>query len=82
MVFKKLQENHLYVTEEKCSFAQERIKFLGHIIEQGHIRMDMDKVKAIQEWKAPTNVSELRSFLELANYYRRFVEGYSRRAAP
>ena len=44
--------------------------------------MDLEKVRAIQEWKAPTNLKELRSFLGLANYYRRFVEGYSRRAAP
>lgn len=82
LVFEKLKENHLYVKKEKCLFAQRSIKFLGHVVEQGHIRMDMDKVKAIQEWKTPTNVSELRSFLGLANYYRRFVEGYSRRAAP
>ncbi|KAJ7942702.1 Transposon Ty3-G Gag-Pol polyprotein [Quillaja saponaria] len=67
---------------EKCSFAQKRIKFLGHIIEQGRVRMDLDKVKAIKEWKTPTSVTELHSFLGLANYYRRFVEGYSRRAVP
>ncbi|XP_022975729.1 uncharacterized protein LOC111475919, partial [Cucurbita maxima] len=46
------------------------------------ISMDSDKIKAIQEWKVPTSVSDLRSFLGLANYYRRFVEGFSRRAAP
>ena len=67
---------------EKCSFAQERIKFLGHIVERGRIRIDLEKVRAIQEWKAPTKLKELRSFLGLANYYRRFVEGYSRRATP
>ena len=67
---------------EKCAFAQERIKFLGHVVERGHIRMDLGKVRAIQEWKAPSGVRELRSFLGLANYYRRFVEGYSRRATP
>ena len=44
--------------------------------------MDLDKVKAIQEWQAPTGVSELRSFLGLANYYKQFVEGYSRIATP
>ena len=41
--------------------------------------MDMDKVKAIREWATPKNISELRSFLGLVNYYRRFVEGYSRK---
>ncbi|KAJ7971607.1 Retrotransposon protein, putative, Ty3-gypsy subclass [Quillaja saponaria] len=82
LVFNRLRENQLFVKREKCSFAQKRIKFLGHIIEQGRVRMDLDKVKAIQVWKTPTSVTELRSFLGLANYYRRFVEGYSRRAAP
>ena len=81
-VFQKLRENQLYVKREKCSFAQERIKFLGHIIECGRIRMDLEKVRAIQEWKTPTNVKELRSFLGLANYYRRFVSGYSKKATP
>lgn len=81
-VFAKLREHKLYVKLEKCSFAQERIKFLGHVIEQGRIRMDQDKVKVIEEWQQPSNVSELRSFLGLANYYRRFVKGYSKIASP
>lgn len=79
-VFQRLREHQLYAKLEKCSFAQERIKFLGHIIENGHVRMDDDKVRAIQEWEAPKNVHELRSFLGLANYYRRFVRGYSEKA--
>jgi hypothetical protein len=82
LVLRRLQENHLYVKKEKCSFAQERIMFLGHQVGGGQIRMDMDKVRAIHEWQPPTTVSELRSFLGLVNYYRRFIEGYSRRAAP
>ncbi|KAL5582147.1 hypothetical protein UlMin_014589 [Ulmus minor] len=82
MVFQKLRENQLYVKREKCAFAQTRINFLGHIIERGQIRMDMKKVRAIQEWKTPANVKELRLFLGLANYYRRFVEEYSKMAAP
>jgi Reverse transcriptase (RNA-dependent DNA polymerase) len=64
-VFAKLREHKLFVKLEKCSFAQEKIKFLGHIIQQGCIRMDQDKVKAIEEWQPPSNVSELRSFLGL-----------------
>ncbi|KAL5538139.1 hypothetical protein UlMin_044217 [Ulmus minor] len=82
MIFQKLRDNQLYVKREKCAFAQTRINFLGHIIERGQIRMDMKKVRAIQEWKTPANVKELRSFLGLANYYRRFVEEYSKTAAP
>ena len=58
------------------------MKFLGHVIEHGRIRMDPAKVQAIQEWQPPTNVSELRSFLGLANYYRKFWIDYSKIALP
>lgn len=81
-VFRLLQENDLYVKKEKCSFAKEEVSFLGHIIGHGCLKMDGAKIKAIQEWEVPTKVTELRSFLGLVNYYRRFIQGYSRRAAP
>lgn len=54
MVLDKLRENQLYVKKEKCAFGQTSIRFLGHVIEQGRIRMDLDKVKAIQERKVPS----------------------------
>ncbi|XP_062021178.1 uncharacterized protein LOC133737687 [Rosa rugosa] len=82
LVFQQLRDNQLYVKSEKCSFAQVTIKFLGHIIERGRIRMDMEKVEAIKEWRNPKNVKELRSFLRLANYYRRFIENYSKKTTP
>ncbi|XP_022755158.1 uncharacterized protein LOC111303285 [Durio zibethinus] len=66
-----LQDHRLYVKKEKCAFAQTQIHFLDHIVECGHIRMDMKKVRAIKEWTTPKNVSELRSFLGLANYYQK-----------
>ena len=82
LVFDKLRQNQLYVKKEKYAFAQTCINFLGHVISYGQIGMDKDKIKAIQEWKIPTSVSDVQSFLKLANYYRRSVEGFSRRAAP
>ena len=77
-----LRENELYVKKEKCSFAQGEVIFLGHKIKDGHLMMDESKVKAIQDWDPPTKVTELRSFLGLANYCRRFIKGYSAKAAP
>ena len=82
LVFEKLRQNKLFVKREKCAFGQTTIKFLGHIVEEGRIRMDQDKVRAIQEWKTPTSLTELRSFLGLANYYRRFIMRYSEKVLP
>ncbi|KAL0282359.1 UNVERIFIED_CONTAM: Retrovirus-related Pol polyprotein from transposon [Sesamum angustifolium] len=81
-VLTRLREHELYAKVSKCSFAQESISFLGHIVERGRIRMDPKKVQAIEEWRPPSDVHDLRSFLGLANYYRRFVKGYSEIARP
>ena len=68
-VFSVLRQNELYVKEEKCSFAQEDVPFLGHIVGGGKIQMNKTNIHAIVDWEPPTNVTELRSFLGLANYY-------------
>ena len=77
-VFDKLRQNQLYVKKEQYEFAQTEIKFLGHLISKSQIWMDGAKVAAIRDWPAPTKVIELQSFLGLANYYRRFIMGYSK----
>ncbi len=81
-VFAVLRENSLYVKREKCAFAQREVPFLGHIIGRGRVRMDPSKIAAILEWEPPTKVTDLRSFLGLANYYRRFIQGYSSITVP
>ncbi|KAL0293482.1 UNVERIFIED_CONTAM: Transposon Tf2-12 polyprotein [Sesamum radiatum] len=81
-VLARLREYELYAKVSKCSFAQETISFLGHIVERGCIRMDPKKVQAIEEWQPPSDVHDLRSFLGLANYYRCFVKDYSKIARP
>ena len=58
------------------------MEFLGHVISKDGIAVDPAKVQAVLEWKAPTNVKEIRSFLGMAGYYRRFIEGFSRIAGP
>ncbi|CAN6677113.1 unnamed protein product [Malus baccata var. baccata] len=82
IVLKTLREHELYVKKEKCSFATKEVEFLGHKIKEGKLMMEKGKIKAIQEWEPPTKVPTLRSFLGLANYYRRFIKGYSAIAAP
>jgi hypothetical protein len=82
LVLSRLRENSLYVKEEKCDFARKDILFLGHRISLGKILMDDGKVKAIHDWPPPKTVSELRSFLGLANYYRKFIAAYAKKAAP
>jgi hypothetical protein len=73
-----LRENKLYGKFSKCSFFQKEIYYLGHIISDKGISVDLEKVKAIMEWSVPKNAHEVRSFMGLAGYYLRFVEGFSK----
>ena len=67
---------------EKYEFAVQEVKFLSHLVGHHKVRMDPKKIKAIMTWQPPIKVAELRSFLGLANYYRKFIVGYSKRASP
>ena len=66
----------------KCEFWIDKVPFLGHIISNGGILVDPAKVKEIVEWSIPSTVTKVRSFLGLAGYYRRFIEGFSKIAKP
>lgn len=66
----------------KCSFFQPEVRYLGHVISANVVSTDPAKVGAVAKWPPPRTVSELWSFLGFASYYRRFVEGFAKLAAP
>ena len=77
IVLQTLRKNQLFAKLSKCDFWLKEVSFLGHIVSAEGIRVDPVKIEAIVNWKLPRNVTEVRSFLGLAGYYRRFVQGFS-----
>ncbi|KAK3544055.1 hypothetical protein QTP86_000399 [Hemibagrus guttatus] len=81
-VLARLQRQHLFVKLEKCEFHRATVTFLGYVISCRGVEMDVDKVRAVTEWPAPSTIRELQRFLGFANFYRRFIRNYSSVAAP
>ena len=77
-----LRDHSLYAKREKCDFWMMKIKFFGHVVLQGGIAVDPTKVEVVMNWDRPRNVMEIKSFLRLVGYYRRFVENFLRIAVP
>ena len=82
ILLQTLRERQLYAKLSKCQFWLDKVAFLGHVISAEGVSMDPQKIEAVVNWKPPKNVSEVRSFLGLAGYYKKFVEGFSKIAAP
>ena len=81
-VLTNLRNNYLYLRPEKCRFHQKEVEYLGVIVGNGRVKMDPIKVQGIADWPTPTNLKELQSFLGFGNYYKDFIQDYSRITRP
>ncbi|KAK3515288.1 hypothetical protein QTP70_013484 [Hemibagrus guttatus] len=81
-VLHRLRDHNLFLKAEKCLFHQPTVQFLGYVIDRSGVRMDEKKVTAVRDWPTPTTVKELQRFLGFANFYRRFIRGYSSVTSP
>jgi hypothetical protein len=82
IVLQRLRDHKLYAEFSKCEFWLDSVKFLGHTISQDGISMDPSKVQEVMDWKPTKSVHQIRSFLGLAGYYRRFIPDFPRMAKP
>ena len=83
LVYSKTEEEHtehhrLYAKFSKCEFWLKELVFLGHVVSAGGVPVITDKIQSILDWATPKSVKDIRSFLGLAGYYRRFTEGFSK----
>jgi hypothetical protein len=82
IVLQTLKKHKLYAKFDKCDFYKKVIEYLGHVISAEGIVVDLEKTKSIMEWPIPKDVVDIRSFMGIIGYYRRFIEGFSKIAYP
>ncbi|GJY65039.1 putative reverse transcriptase domain-containing protein [Tanacetum coccineum] len=82
IILELLKKEELYAKFSKCEFWIPKVQFLGHVIDSEGIHVDPAKIEAIKDWTSPKSPTEIRQFLGLAGYYRRFIEGFSKIAKP
>jgi len=81
-ILRRLEENDLYIKPEKCIWKARKIGFLGVIIGPNEIEMETEKIDGVLSWSQPKSVKDVRKFLGLANYYRRFIKDFAQVARP
>ena len=82
MVFLRLREANLHLGHEKCTLVMMSVTFLGHLVSEEGLQPDPRLLESIREIQSPTSVTQVRSFLGLVGYYRRFIKGFSKIASP
>ena len=78
----QLRKFLLYANLKKCQFHQDEVRFLGYVVSSKGIRMEDERIEAVKQWPEPQSVRDIQVFLGFANFYRRFIQGFSRIAAP
>jgi len=81
-VLRKLEKNDLYVIPEKCIWKVKKIKFLEVVIGSNRIEIEKEKIDGVLSWPEPKNIKDIRKFLGLADYYRRFIKDFAQTARP
>ncbi|GJU63788.1 putative nucleotidyltransferase, ribonuclease H, partial [Tanacetum coccineum] len=82
LILELLKKEELYAKFSKCDFWLSKVQFLGHVIDSEGIHVDPAKIESIKDWESPKTPTEIRQFLGLAGYYRRFIEGFSKISKP
>ncbi|KAL5538883.1 hypothetical protein UlMin_043126 [Ulmus minor] len=77
-----LRQHQFFIKESKCDFGKQELEYLGHIVTHQGVKVDNKKIEAMVSWPQPANVTDLRGFLGLTGYYRKFVRGYGLLARP